>query len=238
MAGQVVHAREGRRDAYRPLLSTLCAGSRPADVLDGLLRLYPFRHCYIADLDAILRRGEHCREIAALRAAHPSLEFWVDSGLRDAGRIAAWPAELGRPVLGSESLDNAAAARAAADAILSLDFRGEAFLGPAALLEDAAAWADDLVVMNLERVGSGRGPDLELLSALRARAPEKRFHAAGGVRGGADLAALAAAGASGVLLASALHDGRLSRSDLAACQDPAPGGAGPAATATGRGRDR
>ena len=238
MAGQVVHAREGRRDAYRPLVSSLCAGSRPADVLDGLLRLYPFRHCYIADLDAILRRGEHRREIATLRAAYPHLEFWVDAGLRDGARIAAWPSELGRPVLGSESLEEAMLARTAADAILSLDFRGAAFIGPAELLEDAAAWADDLVVMNLERVGGGQGPDLERLAALRARAPDKRYYAAGGVRGRADLAALAAAGASGVLLASALHDGRLSRSDLAACQDPAPGAAGPGATATGRGPGR
>lgn len=238
MAGQVVHAREGRRDTYRPLVSSLCASSRPRDALDGLLRLYPFRHCYIADLDAILRRGDHRREIAALRVAYPGLEFWVDSGLPDAARIAAWPLALGRPVLGSECLGDAMAAKVAADAILSLDFRGEAFLGPADLLETVAAWPDDLVVMALERVGSGQGPDLARLSALRARAPEKRYYAAGGVRGAADLAALAGAGATGVLLASALHDGRLSRADLAACHDPAPAGAGPAARATGRGRGR
>ncbi len=238
MAGQVVHAREGRRDDYRPLVSALCASSRPADVLDGLLRLYPFQHCYIADLDAILRRGDHRREIATLRAAFPRLEFWVDAGLPDAGRIAAWPRELGRPVLGSECLDSVAAVRAAADGILSLDFRGEAFLGPAALLDEVASWPDDLVVMTLERVGGSQGPDLARLSAVRAHAPEKRFYAAGGVRGSADLAALAVAGATGVLLASALHDGRLSRADLAACHDPAPAGAGPAARATGRVRDR
>lgn len=238
MAGQVVHAREGRRDTYRPLVSSLCASSRPADVLDGLLRLYPFRHCYVADLDAILRRGDHRREIAALRGAFPHLEFWVDAGLPDAGRIAAWPRELGRPVLGSECLDGVAAAKAATDGILSLDFRGGALLGPASLLEAVTAWPDDLVVMSLERVGSGRGPDLARLAEVRARAPEKRYYAAGGVRGATDLAALAEAGATGVLLASALHDGRLSRADLAACHDPAPGDAGTAARATGRGRDR
>ncbi len=238
MAGQVVHAREGRRDDYRPLVSALCPSSRPADVLDGLLRLYPFQHCYIADLDAILRRGDHRREIAALRVTHPQLEFWVDSGLRDAGQIAAWPLELGRPVLGSECLGTTAAAKAATDGILSLDFRDEAFLGPADLLEQATSWPDDLIVMTLERVGSGQGPDLARLSALRARAPEKRFYAAGGVRESADLAALAQAGAAGVLLASALHDGRLSPTDLAACHDPRPGDARNPARATGPGWDR
>ncbi len=242
MAGQVVHAREGRRNDYRPLVSALCPSSRPADVLDGLLRLYPFQYCYIADLDAILGRGDHYREIAALRSAHPQLEFWVDAGLHDAARIAAWPDALGRSVLGSECLDAAATCRTAANGLLSLDFRGNEFLGPPGLLADTGYWPEQLIVMTLERVGGGQGPDIERLAALRARAPEKRYYAAGGVRGPADLSALAQAGAAGVLLASALHDGRLSPTDLGVCHDPGPIIARtPAripARATGPGRDR
>lgn len=238
MAGQVVRAREGRRDEYRPLTdSVLSRSSRPADVLDGLLRLYPFRQCYIADLDAILRRGDHRREIALLRAAHPELEFWVDAGLRDGVAIAAWPPESGRPVLGSECLD-AAVKVAAVNGILSLDFRGDDFLGPSELLAETGFWPHEVIVMTLQRVGGGKGPDLERLTTLRARAPEKRYFAAGGVRGPADLVALARVGAAGVLLASALHDGRLKPADLAAWHDPGPGDAETAARATGPGRDR
>lgn len=238
MAGQVVHAREGRRNDYRPLVSVLCPSSRPADVLDGLLRLYPFQHCYIADLDAILGRGDHYREIAALHSAHPQLEFWVDAGLRDTERIAAWPAGLGRPVLGSECLEQAASCQVAANGLLSLDFRGNEFLGPPGLLEETGYWPEQLIVMTLERVGGDKGPDSQRLSTLRARAPEKSYYAAGGVRGPADLAALAQAGAAGVLLASALHDGRLSPTDLAACHDPEPRVAKTPARASGPGQDR
>lgn len=234
MGGRVVHAREGRRDEYRPLVSALCRSSEPAAVLDGLLELHPFRCCYIADLDAILARGDHRAVVAALGRAHPALEFWVDAG-RLAGTLGAAPI---RPVFGSESLDEGEAASLDAQAILSLDFRGDEFLGPRALLESAALWPRDVIVMNLERVGGSGGPDLERLAALRGRAPDRYFHAAGGVRGGADLAALARAGAAGVLLASALHDGRLSRAELAAWHDPLPGDAALPARETGPGRGR
>ncbi len=213
MAGQVVRAREGRRDDYRPLVSSLCASSAPEAVLAGLLALHPFRRCYIADLDAILGRGGHRELIAGLCGAHPDIEFWVDAGLGDAASLAAWPARLGRPVVGSESLD--AARPLSGNAILSLDFRGADFIGPRDMLDDAGLWPGDVIVMTLARVGGGLGPDLERLSALRARAPGRNLYAAGGVRGGADLAALERTGAAGVLLASALHDGRLSRTELA-----------------------
>lgn len=230
MAGQVVHARQGRRDDYRPLISRLSSSSQPEAVLEGLLRLYPFQHCYIADLDAILGHGNHDAVIAGLCRAYPNIEFWLDAGLRnsDGSRF--------RQVLGSESLDATASPKNTD--ILSLDFRGDAFVGPAALLEDAARWPDDIIVMTLDRVGSGQGPDLERLTALRTRTPEKRFYAAGGVRGAADLAALTEIGVAGVLLATALHDGRLSPTDLAACHDSRPGDARNPARATGPGQDR
>ena len=59
-------------------------------------------------------------------------------------------------------------------------------------------------------VGMGSGPDLERLSTLRRQAPARcRLYAAGGLRDKGDLAALAEIGVSGILVASALHDGRL-----------------------------
>ena len=46
--------------------------------------------------------------------------------------------------------------------------------------------------------------------------PRKRLYAAGGVRGADDLRELRALGCAGVLVASALHDGRLGRDALEA----------------------
>ncbi len=70
--------------------------------------------------------------------------------------------------------------------------------------------------MTLARVGSGAGPDLARLAAIRSVAGEREIYAAGGVRDAVDLSALKAAGAAGALIATALHDGRIGRADLEA----------------------
>ena len=68
--------------------------------------------------------------------------------------------------------------------------------------------------MTLGRVGSGAGPDLDRLSAVRDIAAGREIYAAGGVRDGADLAALKGAGVAGALVATSLHDGRITGRDL------------------------
>ena len=211
--GLVVHAKLGDRDAYRPIETCLSATPDPMEVVAGLMRLYPFPTLYVADLDAIVGRGDNFAALARIRAAFPDLALWIDSGASDAALVAAtW--EFGTPVLGSESQRGAALVEATPDALLSLDFRGEAFQGPAEILARPEAWPERVIVMTLARVGSGAGPDLDRLAAIRALSGSRRLYAAGGVRDGADLAALRAAGAVGVLVASALHDGRIAASDL------------------------
>ena len=69
--------------------------------------------------------------------------------------------------------------------------------------------------MTLARVGSANGPDLDRLAAIKAAAPDKLIYAAGGVRDPADLAALRRAGIAGALVASSLHNGKLTGAQLA-----------------------
>lgn len=214
MQGRVVHAKLGRREHYQPLRGMLANGSSdPLRLADALLSLHPFRRLYIADLDAIAGQGSHAEIIGAIRRHHPEVELWVDSGLRTLGDVAHGPDV---PVLGSESLDPPDRQTAEPDRrwVLSLDFREGRLLGAAPWLEQTEHWPADIIVMILDCVGGGKGPDLQRLCALRTRAPTHRWHAAGGVRDAADLVALEQAGAHGVLLASALHDGRLSAEDL------------------------
>src|SRR5262249_61282863 len=98
--------------------------------------------------------------------------------------------------------------------ILSLDFAGDRFLGPAEHPEPGL-WPARVIVMTLARVGSGAGPDLTRLHQVRSQNPGRRIYAAGGVRDATDLRGLSAAGAAGVLVATALHDGRIGHTDLA-----------------------
>src|SRR5215471_11081379 len=67
LGGQVVHARKGQRSHYLPLESGLCGGSEPETIVGALLDLHPFQTLYIADLDAIQRRGSHVDAIRRIR---------------------------------------------------------------------------------------------------------------------------------------------------------------------------
>lgn len=227
LRGEVVHARRGERAAYRAIESRLCQGAQPLTVARALLALHPFRTLYVADLDAIQGTGNHNAVLAQIRTAFPRLELWVDAGFSGGRAVSEWVAgDLGSPVIGSESLRHEGALRdilmhlraksgEATPWVLSLDFRADAFLGPPGLLEDASTWPHQVLAMNLARVGSQLGPDLRLIERLVRTSPGCQVFAAGGVREASDLEAAAAAGASGALIATALHDGRIDANALA-----------------------
>jgi phosphoribosylformimino-5-aminoimidazole carboxamide ribotide isomerase len=216
--GTVVRARMGQRDLYRPIATPLAATSDPLDVTRGLLSVYRFATLYVADLDAIERKGDNGAMLARLKADNPALSLWVDNGIADAAAAIRWlDRGWGRLVLGSETQSDLSLVRhfAADDrVVLSLDFRGRALQGPAELLSQAATWPERVIVMTLGRVGSGAGPDLERLAAVCAIAPGRKIYAAGGVRDAKDLTTLARVGIAGALVATSLHDGRLGRADI------------------------
>ena len=222
-AGTVVHARGGARERYRPVRSRLCADSSPLAVVQALLGVYPFTRLYVADLDAIEGRGDHASYLVEIARAFPGLSLWVDCGLRDArGCRDWWARDIATPVIGTEVIADVRALRELAEDrareswVLSLDYRGDRLLGVAALADTVASWPSCVIAMTLARVGSGAGPDVDRLEEIRALAGGRKIYVAGGVRGGADLVALAERGVSGVLVATALHEGRLGRAGIAA----------------------
>jgi phosphoribosylformimino-5-aminoimidazole carboxamide ribotide isomerase len=206
--GTVVAARMGHRSDYAPLISPLCNSSRLDAVATALLALHPFDALYVADLDAISGSGTHLPLISSLHRSHPGVEIWIDSGLRDLDRIS----RFARPVIGTESIGTtvqlAKLIHSLRAPVLSLDFRGDQPMGPAAIAMDPGLWPDDVIVMTLSRVGSDAGPDFVLLRRLLGASPYTRLYAAGGVRDAADLRKLRDMGVAGALVSTALHRGR------------------------------
>jgi phosphoribosylformimino-5-aminoimidazole carboxamide ribotide isomerase len=220
--GTVVHARTGQRNLYRPIETRLSRTSDPVDVTRGLLWVHPFKVLYIADLDAIEGTGDHRAVLLRLKSAFPHLTFWIDNGIADFSAAENWlRGGIGHLVLGSETQRDGSLVRHFVDderVALSLDFFRDSFRGPPALLAETAWWPPRVIVMTLARVGSRAGPDLERLAAICDVAGGREVYAAGGVRDATDLAALHRIGATGALVASSLHDGRLTAHDILTLQ--------------------
>jgi len=77
------------------------------------------------------------------------------------------------------------------------------------------AGVTSLLLLDLARVGTGCGADLGLIEALRRDFPELRLLAGGGVLARGDLDRMRDAGCDGALVASAIHAGTITATDLA-----------------------
>jgi phosphoribosylformimino-5-aminoimidazole carboxamide ribotide isomerase len=223
MGGLVVRGVRGERHAYRPIVSRPADGSAPRAIAQALRQAAPPPEgsgpvLYVADLDAIQGGAAQVAVLLELLRAQPDLCIWLDGGFTGPASVRALRVLLGpgagrvRPVYGSESLASAAALDELAEdprSILSLDSRLARPLDPSGSWQRPQAWPRTVIVMTLDRVGAGSGPDLDSFARLRGMAPDRVWIGAGGVRDAADLRAAQASGAAGWLVASALHDGTL-----------------------------
>jgi phosphoribosylformimino-5-aminoimidazole carboxamide ribotide isomerase len=226
--GVVVRGIAGRRDEYRPVVSKLTPSSRPVDVAFAFRDHFGLSEIYLADLNAIAGEPPALAVYESLLSRGFTLR--VDAGVRqpeDARPLAEAGVEhivAGLETLaGPEPLEALCREYGGSRITFSLDLKEGQPLGNHAAWRSVDAGSIALraiqygvrsvIVLDLARVGvsSGCGTD-ELCSVLAAAVPE--VIAGGGVRDGKDLDRLARCGVQVVLVASALHDGKLRRADL------------------------
>jgi phosphoribosylformimino-5-aminoimidazole carboxamide ribotide isomerase len=229
LRGDVVRGIAGRRESYRPIQSQLARDARPASVAAAFASL-GLTVCYVADLDAIA--GGKPDWDAYRSIMQSGLKAWIDAGCGDerrADQLAEFKHGgkcVHRVVVGLESLPTPAAlpriiATAGAERVIfSLDLKqggpimqehAWSRLGALEVADEiVAAGVKRMLILDLAAVGAYGGPaTLSLCTALRNKYASLEIISGGGVRGGDDLAAFASAGCDYVLVASALHDGRI-----------------------------
>ena len=215
--GLVVHAVCGNRSQYQAIhySSQITASSDLDSVIKALLAVYSFKTVYLADLDAIAGKGDHLELIMPILAKYPQINFWLDNGCQQAELL---PLSANCVlVLGSESQQQMPQVTDT-DFVLSLDFKNQKPLGMPAWFTEYLFWPKRVIVMNLNCVGSAAGPDLSYLQSMLNQHPEHEIIAAGGVRDYQDLVQLERLGVSAVLVATALHQAKLSSQDIAEFQ--------------------
>lgn len=228
--GEVVRGIAGRRREYRPIVSRLVSSACPLKVAEAFRDHFGRTHLYLADLDAIAGAAPALPIFRDLHAR--GFRLWVDAGVRDAtGAAVLAAAGVAGIVVGLETVQGPTALEqivnrfGAERVIFSLDLKNGTALGDVASWKtsDVETIADQaarvgprhLIVLDLARVGTGVGTGTEELCRRLATAhPQVEIAAGGGIRNTNDLQRLARIGTRTVLIASALHDGRLSRQDL------------------------
>jgi phosphoribosylformimino-5-aminoimidazole carboxamide ribotide isomerase len=233
MHAEVVRGVGGRRDEYRAIHSLLAADAEPKTVARALSAA-GFRETYVADLDAIRGAAPAWSIYEELMMA--GLGLWVDAGLstveqaRETLEFQLGGQPLSAIVAGLESLDGPDALAEMCDLtgperlIFSLDLKlGAPIVGSPAWQGLSAtqiatiairAGVRRMIVLDLACVGMGQGVGTERLCRdLRCLDSDLQIIAGGGIRGVSDLRSLQRSGCDAALVASALHDGRLTPRD-------------------------
>ena len=173
--GHVVQGSGGDRAAYLPIETPLGPAGDAIGIARGLLALTGAPALYVADLDAIEGIGNHFELCRDLSNALPHTVLWIDAGFSNVTDCAFWLPLGATLVIGTESL------RAVEDwqdlratfgenLILSLDYAAYGRRGPGALFAEPAYWPERIIVMSLDRVGTGAGPDIDRLRSKLQRA--------------------------------------------------------------------
>ncbi len=233
MGGHVVRGIAGRRENYRPVVSSLTASAEPLAVALALRNYFGFKEFYLADLDAIQHDGPPHRDVYQ-KLIDNGFRLWIDAGLcdsDDANLDALMDLQTSvivglESVAGPEGLRRIVARVGVERVVFSLDSKAGLPMGRVEFWPSADAWAiashaieriglRRLIVLDLTKVGVGAGVGTEDLCArVKQTYPDVQLTAGGGVRGIEDVLALTRIGVDFVLVASALHDGRITPDDV------------------------
>ena len=228
--GIAVRAVAGKRSQYRAIESQLTTSAEPAEVLKALKTDLNCSACYVADLDAIER--QHLNRCTIAEMARTGVSLIVDAGVTAVEQIQAlFEIGVDRVVLSSESIADLTQLKSMiqpfdpASLIFSIDLRNRSLLAGDPRWEgkpplEMARFVFEhglcqLIVLDLAAVGTGHGvPTLELCQRIKSLLPGMSIISGGGVASAQCVAQAARAGLNGLLIASALHDGRLTKEDL------------------------
>ncbi len=226
--GIAVHAVRGIRRNYQPLKSILSASSDPLDVASSL-KAFGFSELYVADLDAI-SGGTVNSSLLKHIVNETELKLMVDAGVSNLERgREVRDCGVSKVIIGTETLPNISFVAEAIEAlgfervVVSLDLMGDKVLSgfdlgklaePITFLHELETLGvSQIIVLDLSKVGSRDGTNLAVVKKVLRHIKIDVF-VGGGVRDITDLIELKSLGVSAVLVATALHSGKISPENL------------------------
>jgi len=218
-----VHAVRGRRKEYKPIKSVLCASAAPVDVAMAF-RSLGFCELYVADLNAITGDHDNFAVIEQI-AEKTGLQLMVDAGVGEIKQArTAMRHKTSKVVVGTETLTDIGFVEEAVHllgpdrVIVSFDMKNghllskfslDKFPEPIDVLREFQRMGlTQVILLDLARVGSEEGVDSAFLRDV-LESVNLQILVGGGLRNLDDLVKLKDMGVFGVLLATALHSGKI-----------------------------
>ncbi|KXB00171.1 hypothetical protein AKJ47_02605 [candidate division MSBL1 archaeon SCGC-AAA261G05] len=224
--GLVVHAKAGEREKYEPIESHIADSPEPLSVALAFQNL-GLEELYVADLDRISSNGDNL-DILSQLTSRTRIRIMVDGGFRKASEVKPFvESGVARIVLATETLENFDEIRRIRDnydlsLVGSIDMKGKRVVARSPRMrlpfskliqEFSDAKVEEIIILSLDRVGASVGPDEELLrKALEVTTTP--LIVGGGIRNITDISELRDLGASGVLLATSLHEGEIGEEEI------------------------
>jgi len=193
------------------------------------LKALGFGELYVADLDAITG-GQTDFSLFKRIADKTGLDLMVDAGITDLEKAEeVLKSHVSKVIIGTETLPSPGFVAEAVESfgsekiIVSLDLMGDRILSGfelgrlaepmTSLRELEERGVSQIIVLDLAKVGSGEGVNMAFLREVLGNIKAKVL-VGGGVRDVKDLVELQDLGVFGVLVATALHAGKISPESL------------------------
>lgn len=201
----------GKRNEYKPIKSKLIDSSDPLDVANAY-KAMGFDRIYIADLDGILYSKPNMDIIEKI-SAEIGISIIADLGIHALENSAIPRGVI--PVVASETFNSLKLLEVFEEFIVSIDIKNNQLLcempfhlhGFIDMIKDIEI--NEIILLDMDRIGMSSGPNLGLCSYALKNLPEKSIISGGGIRNSSDLEALEKIGISKVLVGSAIHSGAI-----------------------------
>lgn len=219
-----VHAKKGKRTAYKPLKSYLFQSSNPVEIINIIKNKFDFDEFYIADLDSIIKRAPNFQILNDILRIS-DIDVVLDPGIADLKDILQFSKfKIKSLILGLETIKNFKVISQSLEIlnpnniIISIDMYKGQILSNAKDIESQnpiilikkieSLGIKTIILLDLYRVGQKIGgiPPLylEILRNFKGN-----VLVGGGIKNYGDLLDYKDNNFSGVLIATALYDGTI-----------------------------
>jgi len=228
--GQVVQGIKGEREKYAPPISQLFDVPTLENIVNAVNSQYKINTFYVADLNAITKTGSNEAYLKEVIDRLPDISFYIDPGVFTAEDIKKYldngyqKVIVGLETLVDINILNDLYQRFGDQILFSLDSHNERIMTKDNTLEECSIsdvidkvltfGIKEIILLDTKKVGSYAGYSKEYYKMLLKYQQYINIYVAGGIKSSSDLYELKQLGIKGVILASAIYSGTITKKGL------------------------